>query len=308
MHRTSQVWRRLRLERLEDRTLLSGSTFATAVPLAFASFPTLQTSQFLSDPREVDLYQVPLNQGDRVHVAVNAQMTGSGLQSWLRVFGPEHNPIALDEQAGGDPQLTFQAAAAGTFYVAVSSAGNGAYDPSTGAGTSAGATTGRYTLTLQRTAQVPLQADLAGSALRLDTDAAAYGDLLSGTFSIDNRGGAAAGGFAVQVVLAPDNLFGAAALVLTTVAVPNLGAGQAYASGPFHVHLPDLATATAAGLPVSGPVALGLRMDPAGLVPELNRSDQSGVHRDEDWLTLTVVTPVVASGLNHLEGPFSVCD
>jgi hypothetical protein len=50
---------------------------------------------------------------------------------------------------------------------------------------------------------------------------------------------------------------------------------------------------------VSGPVYLGLRIDPAGVVPELNPHDQSGVHRGEDWEKLTVVTPVTASGNNH---------
>jgi hypothetical protein len=63
--------------------------------------------------------------------------------------------------------------------------------------------------------------------------------------------------------------------------------------------LPDQARATAAGLPVSGPVYLGLRIDPAGAVPELNHYDQSGVHRGADWERLTVVTPVTASGGNH---------
>src|SRR5262249_37634139 len=58
-------------------------------------------------------------------------------------------------------------------------------------------------------------------------------------------------------------------------------------------------TATAAGLPASGLLAVGLRIDPAGAVPELNPHDQSGVHRGEDWEKLTVVTPLTASGRNH---------
>jgi hypothetical protein len=116
---------------------------------------------------------------------------------------------------------------------------------------------------------------------------------------VDNRGGADAGAFAVQVVVSPDNLFGPQSLVLTTFSLTGLRAGQAFSPGGFTVTLPDLATATAAGLPVSGQVYLGLRIDPAGAVPELNRYGQSGVHRGEDWEKLTVVTPVIASGGNH---------
>ena len=43
---------------------------------------------------------------------------------------------------------------------------------------------------------------------------------------------------------------------------------------------------------------MGLQIDPAGAVPELNPHDQSGVHRGEDWETLTVLTPVRAGVTN----------
>src|SRR5947209_12653849 len=89
-------WQRLLLERLEDRTLLSGAAFTAAVPLSFTPAETAHVGHFLSDPREVDLYQVALSAGDRLHVAVSAQATGSGLQSRLRVFGPDHHHLALD--------------------------------------------------------------------------------------------------------------------------------------------------------------------------------------------------------------------
>jgi hypothetical protein len=144
-----------------------------------------------------------------------------------------------------------------------------------------------------------LTPELAGSSFRLQADTAAYGDMVSGTFTVDNRGGADAGAFAVQVVLSADNQFGPESQVLTTFALAGLGAGQSFAPGVFTVTLPDLAAATAAGLPASGLESVGLRIDPAGAVPELNRHDQGGVHRGEDWQELTVVTPVAASGHNH---------
>src|SRR5215831_14000269 len=84
--RPSPGRRRLWLECLEDRTAPTGSTFATATPLAFSGLQSAQVSHFLSDPQEVDLYQVALDVGDRAHLAISAQTAGSGLQSWLQVF------------------------------------------------------------------------------------------------------------------------------------------------------------------------------------------------------------------------------
>jgi hypothetical protein len=145
-----------------------------------------------------------------------------------------------------------------------------------------------------------LTPDLAGSLFQLQTHAAVYGDTVMARFTVDNRGGAAAGAFAVQFVLSADNLFGPSSLVLTTFSVPGLGAGQEYTPGFFTVALPDSARAMAAGLPVSGPMYLGVRIDPAEAVHhELNPHDQSGVRVGEDWQTLTVVTPVTANGSNH---------
>jgi microcystin-dependent protein len=299
-HRRPRPWRRPYalppcLERLESRIVFAvGPT-----PLPFTAFQTAHTAGFLATPNAFDLYQVQLNAGDVVNASVSSQASGGALQSSLRVFNARGQQVALDDQQGGDPRLTFQAPAAGSYLVGVSSAGDDAYNPSVAGSGQGGSSTGLYSLDLRRTSAVPLTPDLAGSSFRLQSATAAYGESVSGTFSVDNRGGAAAGPFAVQVLLSADNLFGPQSLVLTTLPVAGLGPGQAFTPGSFTVTLPDLASATAAGLPVSGPVYLGLRIDPAGVVPELNPNDQSGVHRGEDWQTLTVVTPVVASGSNH---------
>src|SRR5262249_24563376 len=163
------------------------------------------------------------------------------------------------------------AATDGDYFVGISSAPNDNYDPQIAESGLLGETTGRYTLNLCLTPGAPLLADLAGSSFRLGTDTAAWGDTVPVTFTVENRGGAGAGGVVGQVVRAAANLFGPQWLVLATLPVAGLGAGQAFAPGGFTVTLPDLASATAAGLPVSGSVYLGLRIDPAGLVPELNR-------------------------------------
>ena len=64
----------------------------------------------------------------RVSVAVTAQTDGSGLSSILRIFDVAGAPIAENDQEGGDPHLTFQAAAASDYFIGVSSAGNDRYD------------------------------------------------------------------------------------------------------------------------------------------------------------------------------------
>jgi hypothetical protein len=271
-------------ERLEDRNLFA----IQAIPSPFTPFQTAHAAGRIAAADDFTLYAVSLGAGD----VVSAQSTGSGLHSLLRVFDPTGHPIALDDQEGGDPQLAFQAPGAGDYLVGVSSAGDDAYDPTALDSGQGGTTTGDYALDLRRTPGATLTADLAGSSFRLATTTAAYGDTLSGTFTVDNRGGADAGAFDVQVVLSANNRFGPASTVLTTFTLTGLRAGQEYSAGNFTVTLPDPATATGAGLPASGPVYVGLQIDPAGAVPELNAYDQSAVHRGEDWETLTVLTPV----------------
>jgi hypothetical protein len=280
-------------ERLEDRTLFA----VQAIPLPFTPFQNAHAAGRIAAADDFTLYAVSLGVGDVVSASIAAQASGSGLQSVLRVFDPTGHPIALDDQEGGDPRLTFQAPAAGNYLVGVSSAGDDAYDPTADSSGQGGTTTGLYALDLRRTAGAALTADLAGGSVRLTTTTAAYGDRISGTFTVDNRGGADAGAFDVQVVLSATNRFGPSSLVLATLPLPGLGAGQELSTGGS-VTLPDLARAKVAGLPASGPVYVGLRIDPAGAVPELDSHDQSGVHRGEDWETLTVLAPVPAGVTN----------
>jgi hypothetical protein len=291
------------LESLETRIVFAtNNILAAATPLDFNSFQTAHAAGFLSAANEQDLYIVHLGTGDQVTATVNAQTAGSGLESVLRIFRGDGFPFARDDQEGGDPRLTFQAPAAGDYYVGVSSAANDAYDPNTANSGHGGSTTGRYTLDLRRTVVgAPLQADLAGSSFRLGTDAAAWGQTVPVTFTVENRGGADAAGFRVQVRLSANNRFSNNSfLVLATFSLANLPAGRALSSGNFLVGLPDAAIARAAGLPVpSGPVYLWLRIDPDGVVPESNSLHQSGVHRGSDWEKLMAVTPVTASGMNN---------
>jgi hypothetical protein len=283
------------LEPLETRILLSGSPLSAAVSLTFGPLQTAHVAGRLADSESFDLYRLGLGPGDIVRAAVSARTSGSGLESALRVFDSSGSPVATNDQEGGDPQLTFQAPTAGDYFVGVSSAGDDAYDPNVAGSGSGGSTTGMYTLDVRLTPGQPLAAELAGRSFRLQTSAAAYGDSVSGTFTVENRGGIGATALDVQLVLSPNNLFGAGSSVLATFAVPALPAGQAFSPGDFTVTLPDLSTALAAGLPQSGPVYLGLWI-----------GQQAGIHRGADWETLTIVTPVTASGSNHLRSSADV--
>ncbi len=292
--------RRPSVELLESRTLLRGGTLATAAALTFGAADTAEVSGFLADSGQADLYRLQLVPGDRINATVSSQEAGGGLTSLLRVFDARGRQLALDDQEGGDPALTFQAAAAGDYYLGVSSAPNDAYDPTLPRSGGAGAGGGLYELSVRLTAGAAQLPDLTGGSFRLGADAAAYGEAVPVMLTVENRGGADAGAFDVQVVLSPDDRFGPASQVLRTFTLPGLRSGQAFSPGTVLVPLPDLAGATAAGLPVSGPAYLGLRIDPTGGVPELNPFEQSGVHRGSDWEALTIVTPVTARGTNYV--------
>ena len=127
------------------------------------------------------------------------------LTSLLRIFDASGTPLALDDQQGGDPQLSFQAATAGIYYVGVSSAPNNNYNPTVVYGGVPGATTGLYTLDVTLTTSAPLLPDLTGSSFRTGVDMAAAGDTIPVNFTVQNRGGADPGNFQVQVLLADSN-------------------------------------------------------------------------------------------------------
>jgi hypothetical protein len=78
--------RRLSVEWLEDRTLLSAGTLATAIPLTFNTLDTAEASGFLADPRGVDLYRLHLGAGDRISAAVSAQAAAVSRVSCVRCY------------------------------------------------------------------------------------------------------------------------------------------------------------------------------------------------------------------------------
>jgi hypothetical protein len=277
-------------EWLEPRTLLDASPLDLAVPLQFGAFNDAEVSHFLSIPDEVDLYSVTLQSGETIDASVDAAGSGSGLASLLCIFDASGTPLALDDQQGGDPELSFQAATAGLCYIGVSSAPNDNYNPAVAESGIPGGTTGLYTLHAKLTTAATLRPDLTGSSFRTGVDMAAGGDTVPVSFTVQNRGGADPGNFQAQVLFADTNRFDGASQVLATLTRAELVAdasGRDFSTpAGFRVTLPE-------GQP-SGPGYLGLRVIADPQVPEAGLYDKSGVHRGADWEPLTVVTRVPA--------------
>jgi DNA-binding beta-propeller fold protein YncE len=271
------------LERLEDRTLLSVS------PLPFTAFQTAHADGYLRLPNQVDLYQVHLSQADSLSITVNSQASGGSLQSILRVFDASGKPLALDDQEGGDPRLTFQAPATGDYLVAVSSAGK-AYNPNDPSTDPGGQTTGLYALDLRRTPEPQLVADVAGSSFRAGATTAVPGATAPVSFTVESRGGIDPGSFQVQVLLANNQLFNNSTVVRTF----NRSSLVADATG-LRFSAPANFSVTVPPGQASGPLFVGLKIIPDSSLPDAGLPDKSGVHRGVDWEPLTVLSRVAAS-------------
>ena len=287
----------LLLEDLENRlppaahTLVAASTAANTLTLG--ALNTAEASGEIATADEQDLYRIQLGIGDRLTAAVTAQLAGSGLEPVLRVFSEYGQELAIDNQEGGDPQLTFQANAPGDYFVGVSSAGNSQYNPTVFDSGSTGTTTGTYTLDLAVRKNQPLQSDLASSSFRLAQTTAAWGDTVLASFNIENRGGANAGAFSVQLYVSPDpniNPSNSTPLLATPLAMDSLTAGSKWSVEGLALTLP-----TGLDTLKSGPVYIGLRITLTNPGQDSGTSDKGGVHRGEDFESLTIVTPVTTN-------------
>jgi hypothetical protein len=292
--------RPLRLEWLEDRTLPAGHTLLTATPLPLAAGHPAAVSGYLDSGRAVDLYALTLAAGDTVQGSVAAQGIGSTLDGVLRVFGSGGQPIASNDNFDGlDPRLAFQAPAAGTYYVGVSSAGDALYDPNVAPGDQ-GSSLGTYRLQLSLT-HGPLLPDVVGASFHVVGGEAAWGDTVTVDYTLENRGGAATPGpFDVDVALSADNRIDAGNVSVGSIQVPGLAAGASL-TGSLPVELPgpdDLP----AGFTEPGPfdpdvVFLGLRFNSLtepgrGTVPSPNVGQRQGTDLDAlQVLLLRTATP-----------------
>ena len=188
---------------------------------------------------------------------------------------------------GGIALRSFQVAESGTYYIGVSGFGNLAYDPI--ANPAIGDTTlaGLYQLTLARSSGHPLRfADLLGASFQVDSDRVAWGDTLTGTYTVQNNGGADAGAFDVQLWLSDDPQLAGSGVVLDTIHVPGLAADTS-TSGSFTVTLPVVQPA---GFTTPATAYLGLVVDSTDSVIESIERNNRGQRPGIDMALLHVLT------------------
>ena len=89
---------------------------------------------------DADLYKVQLEEGDGIYLDINAEESGSDLDSFVRIFDSEGNELTFDDNDEGnitenfsnDSAIAFAPDTAGEYYVGVSASGNFDYDPVNG--------------------------------------------------------------------------------------------------------------------------------------------------------------------------------
>ena len=206
-----------------------------ATPIAF-DWPVTDN---IENPGDVDIFSFTAAAGQFVSIDVDA---ASDLDSALRLFDAAGNQIAFSdndpgphEGGGPDAAIHFAVPASGTYYAAVSSAGNGAYDPLDGTGDAGGTSDGGYDLTLTLTSDRPHVDRLNGSvryvenrrpvtfarSARVGDDDADFGGgqlIIQADGSLDDRVGLLAG----NGVKPGTAVFGEGSGVIT-IARPGLG-------------------------------------------------------------------------------------
>ena len=133
---------------------------ATAVGTLFqqpdGTTPGFSTNAFLGDglagANDVDLYKLALTAGATLTVRIRPD---AALDAALRIFDAAGNQVAARASTGpgAEATLTHTAAAAGEFYVGISSTGNAAYVPTDGSNATDGTTRGGYRLDLSSDAR-----------------------------------------------------------------------------------------------------------------------------------------------------------
>jgi len=293
----------LRLERLEERRLLSGAdTIASAIGLSFANTSTLyqtaHVTEYLANGDDVCLNRIGLNAGDIVTASVNTAPYGGGLDSYLRIFqdmgvqgmgGSSVRQIASNDNfQGKDAGLTFQAPATGSYYVGISSFDNTAYNPLL-ADSGSGSSHGLFDLNLAKTtAAAP--PGLVGASFKLSEAAAVWGDTVTASYIIQNRGELAAAPTTASLLVSASNLFNDSIPALQSAPIPALAGGDAY-SGSFTVQLggPDTPLA-----PFVNPQEIFLGL-------QIGSAQPSSPEQGNDWSSLQILTSQTAeaSGTNN---------
>ena len=123
---------------------------------------------------DVDMYRFTVTAGEVVDFDIDTTLNGAGgLGSYLRLFNGQGQQLAFNNDAvapgenviGFDAYLRYTFATSGSYYIGVSNATNTQYNPSTGAGDTAGGpySIGDYQLIVQTAPVVPVDKDDAFS-------------------------------------------------------------------------------------------------------------------------------------------------
>jgi serralysin len=75
------------------------------------------------------LYKIQADAGDRIIVDIDAIVSGSFLDSILRLFDSEGNELTGSAFGNPDPFISFNATTSDTYYIGVSGVDNFSYNP-----------------------------------------------------------------------------------------------------------------------------------------------------------------------------------
>lgn len=144
-----------------------GDTIATAQASGLtAANPTASFTAKIGDgvfaARDVDFYKVEAGANQVITARTSTPAGGTQMQPALVVFDAAGNRLAASNTYGSDVQLTYQAGAAGAYYVGVSGQGNNYYDPNSTQYRYPAYSTGDYKLDLTLTTPTP---DAAGDSI-----------------------------------------------------------------------------------------------------------------------------------------------
>ena len=140
----------------DNSTLVQATAVGTLFQQPDGTTPGFSTNAFLGDglagANDVDLYKLALTAGATLTVRIRPD---AALDAALRIFDAAGNQVAARASTGpgAEATLTHTAAAAGEFYVGISSTGNAAYVPTDGSNATDGTTRGGYRLDLSSDAR-----------------------------------------------------------------------------------------------------------------------------------------------------------
>ena len=134
----------------------SNDTIITATPTGLSSdnFGVVSFSGAIGDnpnvdpELDVDLFEVQLDQGDRLVIDIDARTTGSSLDSYLQLFNASGDSVSFNNNIGSrDSLIDLTASTSDTYFIGFSGFGNFFYDPFVeGSGNPYYGSTGEYTI------------------------------------------------------------------------------------------------------------------------------------------------------------------